>query len=76
MEVIVELLSTFVRVLIVEFLFGTLFYWLGWGFCKVVTLGKYPNSLPPSNRKTRETWVFVLGFIVSLVIFLAFIYWG
>ena len=76
MEVILELLSTFVRVLVVEILFGTIFYWIGWGVCKAVTFGKYPDSLQPSNGEKKDTLVFIVGLLVCLGIFLCFIYWG
>jgi hypothetical protein len=33
MEVIVELLSTYVRILVVEILFLSVFYWVGWPVC-------------------------------------------
>jgi hypothetical protein len=74
MEVIIELLSTYVRVLVVEILFGTVFYWVGWPLCKVVTFGRYPNYLASSNGKNRNAMVSLVGVIVSLGIFLCFIY--
>ena len=74
MEVIVELLSTYVRIIVVEILFGTVFYWVGWPLCKVVTFGKYPNSLVSSNGKSRNAMVSLVGVTVSLGVFLCFIY--
>ena len=76
MEVIVELLSAFVRVLVVKILFGTVFYWIGWSVCKAVTLGRYPNSLQSSVKKNRNTLVPLVGLAVSLGFFLLFLYWG
>jgi hypothetical protein len=74
MEVIVELLSTYVRILVVEILFGTVFYWVGWPVCKAVTFGRYPNSLASSNGKNRNAMVSLVGVTASLGIFLCFIY--
>jgi hypothetical protein len=76
MEVLVELLFTFIRILILEILIGVVFYWIGWGVCKVVTFGRYPNSSQPTHRKNRDTRVVVVGIAVSLAIFLMGIYWG
>jgi hypothetical protein len=76
MEVLVELLFTFLRVLVIEFLVGTVFYWIGWTVCKVATLGSYPRSLQLTNHNKRDTRIFVVGFAVSLAIFLLCIYWG
>jgi hypothetical protein len=74
MEVIVELLSTHVRVLVVEILFGSVFYWVGWPVCKAITFGRYPNSLASSNGKNRDVMVSLVGVTVSLGVFLCFIY--
>jgi uncharacterized protein with PQ loop repeat len=76
MEVIVELSSTYVRILVVEILFGTVFYWVGWPVCKAITFGRYPNSLASSNGKNRYAIVSLMGVTVSLGIFLWFIYSG
>jgi hypothetical protein len=74
MEVIVELLSTYVRILVVEILFLSVFYWVGWPVCKAITFGRYPNSLALSNGKNRDAMVSLVSVIVSLGIFLCFIY--
>jgi hypothetical protein len=76
MEVVVELLFTFVRVLVVDILLGTVFYWIGYLVCKLVTLGRYPNVLGPASGEKKSTLVGVVGFVVSLGIFLFFIYWS
>ena len=72
MEVIFELFSTFIRILVIEILFGTVFYWIG----KAVTFGRYPNSLKSLSAKNKETPVFIVGLAVCLAVFLSFIYWG
>jgi phosphotransferase system glucose/maltose/N-acetylglucosamine-specific IIC component len=76
MEEAVGLLLWFVRTLIIEILFYTIFYWIGWAVCKVFTLGKYPQSMPSSNDKKKSTLVFLVGMAVSIIIFMAFIYWS
>lgn len=76
MELIVELLSMLVRIIVVEILFGIVFYWTGWLVCKVVTFGRYPKPMELSNGKNRDTRVFLVGFIVCLGSFLSFTYWG
>ena len=76
MEVIVELLSTFVRVLVVVILFGTVFYWIGWSVCKVITFGRYPRFLKPLRGNNMNTQVSLLGVVVFFSVFLSFIYWG
>ena len=76
MEVIFELFSTFIRILVIEILFGAVFYWIGWSVCKAVTFGRYPNSLKSLSAKNKETPVFIVGLAVCLAVFLSFIYWG
>lgn len=76
MEVIVELLSSFGRVLVVDILFGTLFYWIGWSVCKIATFGNYPRPLESSNGNNRNIQLSLLGLAVCLASFLLFIYWG
>ena len=76
MEEVVGLLFWFVRILIIDILFYTVFYWIGWAVCKVFTFGKYPLSLVSSNTKEKSTLVFLIGMAVSIAIFIAFIYWG
>lgn len=76
MEEVVGLLFWFVRTLIIDILFYTVFYWIGWGVCKVFTFGKYPHSFVSSNHKEKRTLIFLVGMAVSIAIFIAFIYWG
>jgi ABC-type phosphate transport system permease subunit len=76
MEEIVGLLFIFLRVLILEILFWTVFYWIGWSVCKAVTFGKYPYSLVSSNKNNRNTLLPVIGGTLCLAIFMSFIYWG
>jgi hypothetical protein len=75
MEIIAELLSTIVRFLVIEILFWTVFYWIGWSVCKIVTFGNYPDSLDKPNGKNRDVLVSFVGLAVSLATFISFIYW-
>lgn len=75
MEEIVGLLFTCLRILVVEILFRTVLYWMGWSVCKVVTLGKYPNSMKSVGSKNRDTLVSIVGVAVGIIIFMAFINW-
>jgi hypothetical protein len=59
MEEAVGLLFWFVRTLIIEILFYTIFYWIGWAVCKVFTFGKYPQSMPSSNDKKKVPLCFL-----------------
>ena len=75
MELIAELLTTFFRVLIVDILLGTVFYFIGWFVCKVATFGRYPHSIGKTNDKNRNLSVSLVGVATSLAVFLSFIYW-
>jgi hypothetical protein len=62
MEEIVGLLFTFLRILVIDVLFGMVFYWIGWPVCKIISFGRYPNSLEsPKN----DTFVSLLGLTVA-----------
>ena len=76
MEVIVGLLSTFLRMLIIDFLVYTVFYWVGWSVCKVLTFCRYPKKTDQLNSKNRNTLVLIVGVTVSLGLFISFLYWG
>ncbi|MOA06191.1 hypothetical protein D3C78_1258180 [compost metagenome] len=61
-----ELLSPVARFLghiLGELIFGTLFYWLGWPWVKLFTLGKYPRHGWLSGRR-EETYVQGVGLTV------------
>lgn len=76
MDEIFGVLIWFIRTLIIEFLFYTVFYWIGWGVCKFFTLGKYPKPLGLSENRNKGTYVMLVGIAFSLTVFMAFIYWG
>ncbi|UTW07811.1 hypothetical protein [Pseudomonas benzenivorans] len=44
METILEFGLRAVAYLLLEIVFGTLFYWSGWPWVKLLTLGRYPRS--------------------------------
>ncbi len=57
--------------ILLEILFGTVCYWVGWPICKIVTLGKYPSSnqvvyLDDSQNRTNGFWCSGVGFLVIL----------
>ncbi len=61
-----ELLSPVARFLghiLGELILGTLFYWLGWPWVKLFTLGKYPRHGWLSGRR-EETYVQGVGLTV------------
>jgi low affinity Fe/Cu permease len=55
-----------------EILADKIFYWTGYIFIKIVTLGKYPRRI--LGKKSRE-WdlPIITGFTIYLLIFIGFI---
>jgi len=57
--------------ILVEILFGTVCYWVGWPICKIVTVGKYPSSdqivyLDNGYNRSKGFWCSGVGFLVIL----------
>lgn len=64
-----QLLSLVVRLLadiVGDFLLGTLCYWLGWPWVKLLTLGRYPRHGWRSGHR-EEIWVQCVGLLVVVL---------
>ncbi len=64
-----QLLSLVVRLLadiVGDFLLGTLCYWLGWPWVKLLTLGRYPRHGWRSGHR-EEIWVQCVGLLVAVL---------
>lgn len=63
MEAVLGFLVRLLVEVIGELFFGTLCYWLGWPWVKLITLGKYPRHGWLSGRR-EETYVQCVGVAV------------
>lgn len=62
-EQILSLIARLLADILGDFLLGTLFYWLGWPWVKLFTLGKYPRHGWRSGHR-EEGWVQGVGILV------------
>lgn len=70
MDGILELTLRMLGYLLAEIVFGTLFYWLGWPWVKLLSLGKYPQQRWCIG--TREnTYVACVGVGISVLALMA-----
>jgi len=73
-ELIEEIGKGFLRgvgYLLVEILYGTICYWVGWPICRVLTLGRYPRDReqPLPEKWNAESFLCSsVGFIVLIVV--------
>jgi len=77
MESLIEDISKgFVRgigYILAELFFGAICYWVGWPICKVISLGKYPNSsnvvyLDEVGPRNNSFWCASVGLIALILI--------
>jgi len=73
-EILEEIGKGFLRgvgYLLVEILYGTICYWVGWPICRVLTLGRYPRdrSQPLPEQWTVESFFCSsVGFVVLIIV--------
>jgi len=73
-DIIEEIGKGFLRgvgYLLVEILYGTICYWIGWPICRLLTLGNYPRdrSQPLPEKWTIESFLCSsVGFIVLIAV--------
>lgn len=70
MEEIIGALVRFLSHVISELIFGTVFYFIGWPFVKVATLGNYPAKGWLSGSK-EEAYVCCVGIVVFAIAVMA-----
>jgi len=63
----VELLASVFISVVVELIFYGVFYSIGWGFIRVITLGRYPGPWPASTHVVDLELVALTGLVVSIV---------
>jgi len=66
MEHVLALLARFFAEVLGELILGSLFYWLGWPWVKLCTLGRYPRHGWLSGRR-EETYVQCVGLAVLVL---------
>ena len=66
METVLGLVLRLLADIIGDFLLGTLFYWLGWPWVKLFTLGRYPCHGWRSGHP-EERWVQCVGLAVLVL---------
>jgi len=72
LDAIAEVVVRAVGWLIVDVILTNIFYWPGWLFLKVLTLGRYP---PSSSTPHKREFVAIFGFAVILVTVLVRVQW-
>lgn len=72
LDVIAEVVVRAIGWLIVDLIFIGIFYWPGWLFLSVLTLGRYP---PPKATPHNREFVGLFGFLAILVIVLIRVQW-
>ena len=78
-DVIGEIFKGFLRgigYILADVFFWFICYWTGWPFCKIITLGKYPEPKRAEywgEEHHSGAWCSILGLIVWLAIGLYFI---
>ena len=66
MDAILELTVRCIGYVLLDVVFGTLLYWLGWPVVKLISLGRYPRQ--PSNQESREAvYVSCVGLAIGLL---------
>jgi hypothetical protein len=70
MDEILALLVRLLGQLLGELLLGRIFYFIGWPFVKLATLGKYPSKRRDSHSR-QEIYVVCVGIAVSVVALMA-----
>lgn len=70
MDTLLELGARFIGYLLAEIIFGTLFYWLGWPWVKLLSLGQYPRQRWGSGTR-EETYVACVGGCFSALALMA-----
>ncbi|WP_143068491.1 hypothetical protein [Azotobacter beijerinckii] len=72
MEEIATFVFRLIGNVISEIILGTFFYWLGWPFVKLATLGKYPRKgWRESSRE--EVYVACVGMLAFAIVIMAFL---
>lgn len=66
METVLGFLVRLLVEIIGDLILGTLFYWLGWPWVKLFTLGRYPRHGWLSGRR-EETYVQCVGLAVLVL---------
>ncbi|HBO3866481.1 TPA: hypothetical protein L4T44_005354 [Pseudomonas aeruginosa] len=70
MEEIATLIFRFIGYVLSEIILGTFFYWLGWPFVKLATLGKYPQKGRKENSR-EEIYVACVGMAAFAIVIMA-----
>lgn len=65
MDDLLGLLLRGIGYLLFEFIFGVVFYLIGWPFVKAATLGVHPRKFWPGNSR-QETYVSFVGLAVTV----------
>lgn len=66
MEAVATFVFRFIGYVFSEIILGIFFYWLGWPFVKLATLGKYPRKVWRGN--SREEIYIACGGMVAFAI--------
>ena len=71
MEEIVSAVLRFAAYVFIEGLFFNVFYYIGWTFLKVITLGKKPEK-PKYESDSQDIFCGLLGFLIVVLVGLYF----